>query len=171
MIDMINDFVTGKLGSEHAEAIVPDLRNFLKRAKEEEVPRIFAQDSHEEEDPELSHWGPHAMKGGEGSETIPELDGLPNRKLTKRFYDSFYKTDLKKVLQKNEIEEVILTGVTTNICVQNTAAGAFYRGFDISVLKDCTAAPSKEKHEEALDYMESIFGANILSSEEMIERW
>lgn len=167
---MINDFVTGKLGSEHAEAIVLDLRNFLKRAKEEEVTRIFAQDSHEEEDPELSHWGPHAMKGGEGSQTIPELDGLADRKLNKRFYDAFYKTDLEKVLQKEEIDEVILTGVATNICVQNTAAGAFYRAFDISVVKDCTAAPSKEKHEESLDYMESIFGADILSSDELIER-
>ncbi len=171
VIDMINDFVTGKLGSEHAEAVVPNLRDFLERAKEEDILKIFVQDSHEEDDPEISHWGPHAMRGEEGSETVPKLDGLANRKLNKRFYDSFYKTDLEKVLKKNEIDEVILTGVATNICVQNTAAGAFYRGFDIVVLKDCTAASSMQKHEEALDYMESIFGANILSSDEMIEKW
>lgn len=168
---MINDFVTGRLGSENAEDIVAKLRSFLERAKKENIFRVFVQDSHEEGDPELSHWGAHAMKDEKGSETIPELQGLANKKLQKRFYDCFYKTDLEKVLKTNEIDEVILTGVATNICVQNTAAGAFYRGLDITVVEDCTAAPFQEDHNAALDYMESIFGAKTISSEKITEKW
>ncbi len=167
MVDMINDFVTGKLGSENAEAIVPDLKRFLEEAKEKHILRVFAEDNHEEGDPELSHWGQHAMREEEGSETIPELQGLASHKIQKRFYDAFYKTELENVLKKNGIKEVILTGVATEICVQNTAAGAFYRGFDITVLRDCTASPTVEKHKEALDYMESIFGADVRKSDRL----
>ncbi len=168
VVDMINDFVTGRLGGEYAEAIVPDVRELLEKTKEKHMMRIFVQDSHEEDDPEIPHWGQHAMKDEEGSETIPELQGLANKKINKRFYDSFYKTDLEKILKQNGIDRVILVGVTTDICIQNTAAGAFYRGFDITVLKDCTAALSKERHENALEYMRTIFGVEVSSSEEII---
>ncbi len=168
---MINDFVTGKLGNENAEAIVPDLKAFLEAASEKDILKVFVQDRHQEEDPEIKHWGPHAMDDEEGSETISELEGLPNRKLPKRFYDSFYKTDLELTLRQHQIERVILTGVTTDICVQNTAAGAFYRDYDIKVVKDCTASMTKEKKESALDYMKEIFGAVIVTSEDVIEKW
>ncbi|MBS3816117.1 MAG: cysteine hydrolase [Candidatus Thermoplasmatota archaeon] len=171
VIDMINDFVTGKLGCENAENIVPDLKRFLEDAEEKGIPRIFIQDNHEEDDPEISHWGQHAMKGEEGSETVPQLQGLADERLRKKFYDSFYRTDLEQVLEERDIEEMILTGVTTDICIQNTAAGAFYRGYDITVIEDGTAALSQEKHQRALDYMESIFGAEILKLEKIKERW
>lgn len=173
VIDMINDFVTGELGSENAERMVPNLKDFLEKVAEteEQIPRIFVEDNHKREDPEISHWGPHAMKGEEGSKTIPDLEGLADKKLDKRFYDSFYKTDLEKVLEEKGVSSLILTGVTTDICLQNTAAGAFYRGYDITVLEDCSTSLSRKKHERALEYMESIFGAKILSSKGMIERW
>ncbi len=168
---MINDFVTGKLGSENAEAIVPDVTYLLEKASEKEILKVFVQDRHQEDDPEIKHWGPHAMEDEEGSEIIPELEGFPNRKLPKRFYDSFYKTDLELTLRQHQIERVILTGVTTDICVQNTAAGAFYRDYEIKVVEDCTASMEEEKKEISLDYMEEVFGAEIVDSDEVVEKW
>ncbi len=168
---MINDFVTGKLGNENAEAIVLDLKNLLEEASEKDILKVFVQDRHQEDDPEIKHWGPHAMEDDEGSEIIPELEGLANRKLPKRFYDSFYKTDLELTLRQHQIERVILTGVTTDICVQNTAAGAFYRAYEIKVVKDCTASMTTEKKKSALEYMEEIFGAEVVTSEEVIGKW
>ncbi|MFW5945404.1 MAG: cysteine hydrolase family protein [Candidatus Natronoplasma sp.] len=171
VIDMINDFVTGKLGNEYAQAIVPDIRSFLEKASENDILKVFVQDRHQEDDPEIKYWGPHAMEDDEASEIIPELEGLANRKLSKRFYDSFYKTDLELTLRQHQIERVILTGVTTDICVQNTAAGAFYRDYDIKVVRDCTASMTPEKKESALEYMEEVYGAEIVTSEEVIEKW
>ncbi len=171
VIDMINDFVTGKLGNENAQGIVPDLKNLLERASESDKLKVYVQDSHREEDPELEHWGSHAMSDEEGAETIPELEGLANRKLTKRFYDAFYKTDLELTLRQHQIEKVLLTGVTTDICVQHTAAGAFYRDYEISIVEDCTAAMTDEKKDNALDYMREIYGAEIISSKDVVENW
>ena len=168
---MINDFVTGRLGNENAEAIIPNLRNLLEEASEKDILKVFVQDRHQEDDPEIKHWGPHAMEDEEGSEIIPEFEGLPNRKLPKRFYDSFYKTDLELTLRQHQIERVILTGVTTDICVQNTAAGTFYRGYDIKVVENCTAAMTQEKKKSALEYMKEIFGAEIVTSEEVVDKW
>lgn len=171
VIDMINDFVNGKLGNERAREIIPSLEKFLETAGENDILKIFVQDKHQEDDPEMTHWGPHAMEGEEGSETIPELEGMANRKIPKRFYDAFYKTDLELTLKQHQIERVILTGVTTDICVQNTAAGAFYRDYDIKMVEDCTAAMTEEKKESAFDYMEEVYGAEIVPSEEVIKKW
>ncbi len=168
---MINDFVYDKLGNENAEDIVPNVRRLLEDASDNDILKIFVQDKHSENDPEISHWGPHAMEDEKGSETIPELEGMANRKLPKRFYDAFYKTDLELTLRQHQIERVILTGVTTDICVQNTAAGAFYRNYEIKVVEDCTAAMSEEKKKSALDYMEEVYGAEIVDSDEVLKRW
>ncbi|MFP4000376.1 MAG: cysteine hydrolase family protein [Thermoplasmata archaeon] len=170
-MDMINDFVTGKMGSERIEAIVPTLRDFLEVAGEKDILKVFVQDRHREDDPEITHWGPHAMEYDEASETIPELDGMANRKLPKRFYDAFYKTDLELTLKQHQIDRVLLTGVTTDVCVQNTAAGAFYRDYDIKVVEDCTEAQTEKKKKSALEYMKEVFGAEIVTSEEVIKRW
>ncbi len=171
VIDMINDFVTVKLGNENAEKVVPNVKELLEKASEEDILKVFVEDTHREDDPEINHWGAHAMEDEEGSETIPELKGLANRKINKRFYDGFYKTDLELTLRQHQIERVVLIGVTTDICVQHTAAGAFFRDYEIKVVKDCTASPTREKKETALDYMESIYGAEIVESEDIMERW
>ncbi len=171
VIDMINDFVKGKLGNENAEEIISDVRGLLEVASDEDILKVFVEDKHQKDDPEIDHWGHHAMEDGEGAETIPKLKGLANRRIRKRFYDGFFKTDLELTLRQHQIERVILTGVTTDICVQHTAAGAFFRDYDIKVVKDCTAAPTEEKKKNALDYMESTYGAEIVSSAEVMEKW
>lgn len=171
VIDMIYDFVYGKLGGEGARSIIPDLENLLQEAEEHNVPAIFCQDSHVSSDPEMDVWGQHAMKGEEGVETVEELEKYKGILVNKRFYNAFFDSSLYTILRQNDIERVVLTGVSTDICIQNTAAGAFFRGFDVVVVEDCTAAISEDKHDYALDYMESIYGAEIMSSENVIEGW
>ncbi len=170
VVDMIHDFVYGKLGSENAQDMVPRLSEFLKEAESEDVLIIYAQDSHEEDDPEMDLWGQHAMSGGKGSETVDELRGYEDELVKKRSYDAFHESRLQGSLEEHSIQRLILCGVSTDICVQNTAAGAFFRGYDIMVLEDCTAALEEEKHEYALDYMKNTYGAEITDSKDVLER-
>lgn len=169
VIDMIDDFVYGKFGSEGARDIIDDLKSFLKKARDSGRPIFFLEDSHNPDDPEMSVWGEHAMEGGKGSETIDELKYLVDKKILKNYYDGFYETKLDEVLSNKSIKKVILTGVTTDICVQHTAAGAFFRGYNIAVLEDCTGAVTEDKHERALKYMNEIYGAKILTSKKLIK--
>ncbi|MFO8109453.1 MAG: isochorismatase family cysteine hydrolase [Thermoplasmata archaeon] len=171
VLDMINDFVYGELASDGARNIVSRLEKLLQEAEEKDIPIIFCRDSHSSSDPEIDIWGEHAMADDEGSHVIPELSVYRGVEIPKRFYDAFHDTDLYLVLRELSVDIVVLTGVSTDICVQHTAAGAFFRGFDIIVLDDCTASMNKDAHENALNYMKKMYGAKVLSLKELKKKW
>ncbi|MBA7594703.1 Peroxyureidoacrylate/ureidoacrylate amidohydrolase RutB [subsurface metagenome] len=170
VIDMLKDFVGGKLGFERAKAIVPNIRRLLDFAHKRGVAVIYVCDAHSHEDPELKLWGEHAMAGSEGAQVVPELK--PTKKdsvLEKRAYDIFFNTELDEMLRGIGVKRLLLTGVVTEICVQNSAAGAFLRGYEVTVAKDCVASPDESAHRASLEYMKRIYGARITTSKEFIK--
>ena len=62
IVDMINDFVTGKFGNSKAVAAVKNARSLLMDLKGM-IPIIFAKDDHIKNDPEFMVWGEHALHG------------------------------------------------------------------------------------------------------------
>lgn len=56
--------------------------------------------------------------------------------ISKTANDSFYKTDLEKVLSENDINELIITGCATDFCVDTTIKSALTKEFDITIVKD-----------------------------------
>ena len=170
VIDMLNDFVSGKLGFERAKAIVPNIKRLLDFAHERDIPVIYVCDAHSAEDPELKLWGEHAMAGSEGAQVVPELK--PTKKdsvLEKHTYDIFFNTDMDEMLRGMGVKRLVLTGVVTEICVQNSAAGAFLRGYEIAVPEDCVASPDESAHRASLEYMKHVYGANVTNSNELIK--
>ncbi len=169
VVDMVNDFVTGKLGSPHARSIVPRLQTLLRQARTKGVPVVYVCDAHQPGDPELEVWGEHSMKGTEGAEIVEELSPEEGDVVfEKRAFDAFTNPSLDQELRGRGVDELVMTGVATNICVQNTAADAFYKGYRLTVVEDCTAAPSEEEHREGLKYMKSMFGAKALKADEAL---
>jgi nicotinamidase-related amidase len=79
-------------------------------------------------------------------------------------HSAFYKTVLDVLLPNLEIERLILTGVTTDMCVLFTAIDAYMREMKIVVPEDCVAAVSQSDHEAALDYMKRVLDAEIVNS-------
>lgn len=172
VIDMIKDFVTGKFGFPGAVKIVPGIQRLLAAARSRGVPVIYACDAHSPEDPELRVWGEHAMAGTEGSEVIPELRPVKGDVvMTKHTYDVFQAPGLKKLLRRKGAEELILTGVVTEICIQHSAAGAFFNGYRVIVPEDCVASPDPRAKRYSLNYMRRIYGAQITNSREIIRGW
>ena len=170
VIDMLNDFVGGKLGFGRAKAIIPNIRRLLDFAHKRGNPVIYVCDAHSPEDPELKLWGEHAMAGSEGARVVPELK--PTKKdsiLEKHGYDIFFNTELDEMLHGIGVKRLVLTGVVTEICVQNSAAGAFLRGYEITVPEDCVASPDESLHRASLDYMKRVYGARITASKELIK--
>lgn len=169
VIDMINDFVTGKLGFKRAREIVPNIGRLIDFARSKGLKVIYVCDAHEQGDHELKLWGPHALKGSEGAKVVQELKPTKLDEIVeKHTYSSFFGTRLNDVLQKLGVGELVLTGVVTEVCVQNTCADAFYLGYDLVVLKDCVASPDQKAHRASLDYMRRIFGAKVITSREFI---
>lgn len=172
VIDMIKDFVTGKFENERAKEIVPNIKRLLESARSSDKPVVYISDSHSEEDPEFSIWGAHAVSGTEGSEVVPEVEpGEDDHTLEKQKYSAFYDTGLHTLLDELGADEVVLTGVLTHICIQHTAADAFYRNYDVIVPRGCVEDLSDDENESALSFIEENYGAEIMGFEELIESW
>ena len=73
IVDMLNDFVDGKLANPKAQAIIGPLQRLLARARDEGWVVVFSNDAHQPDDPELRVWGEHAMAGTREAEVIAQL--------------------------------------------------------------------------------------------------
>ena len=169
IVDMINDFVTGKLGSPRAREIVPNIAALIKKAREQHIPIVYLRDAHSSNDNELTIWGEHAMKGTQGSEIIPQLKPEKNDTvIEKKWYSGFVDTELPAVLKKLGADTLVFTGVSTDICVQNNVAHAYFSGYKTIVPRDCTASIDEESYEQSIKYMKNIFGTEITNSDKVL---
>jgi nicotinamidase-related amidase len=89
--------------------------------------------------------------------------------IRKRRYNSFFNTDLDTLLRELKAETVVLVGLVTDICIQNTAAGAFFLGYHIVVPEDGVETISDEFQETSLNYMKRVFGARITTVEKLLK--
>ncbi len=169
VVDMINDFVTGKLGSIRAQKIVPNVAALVGRARSQGIPVIYLRDAHTPTDREMDIWGEHAMKGTAGSEIIPELE--PEKAdivIEKRWYSGFVDTELPSILKELGVDTLVFSGVSTDICVQNNVAHAYFSGYKTIVPPDCTASIDEESYGQSLKYMKNIYGTEITESESVL---
>jgi nicotinamidase-related amidase len=172
VVDMLEEFVNGRLGNERTRSILPALRRFLASARQAGKAVVYVGDAHLPSDPEMAIWGPHAMKGSPEAETVEELQPQPgDYVLEKRTYSAFYETGLDLLLRSLGVDTVVITGLHTNICDRHTAADAFARGYRIVVPEDCVNAFTEEDHRSGLEYLKAIYGARITTSDELVQEW
>lgn len=159
VVDMQNDFVTGSLGTKEAAAIVPHVK---KKIEEFDGCVLFTRDTHEtwyletQEGKNLPM--AHCIRGTEGWQIVPELDALRTTKAIDK--GTFGSTDLAgqlvKMNEEEEIREITLVGLCTDICVISNALliKASLPEVPITVDASCCAGVTPKTHENALKAME-----------------
>jgi nicotinamidase-related amidase len=101
-------------------------------------------------------------RGERGHDIIPELypmDGEPV--VDKPGKGAFWSTDLQAILQHRNIEQLVVTGVTTEVCVHTTVREANDRGYECLVAADCVGSYFPEFHAVGLQMITAqrgIFG-------------
>ncbi|MGP3667790.1 MAG: cysteine hydrolase family protein [Candidatus Bathyarchaeota archaeon] len=172
VVDMLNDFVKGKLRCDRAVNIIPNIRRLLDVARKKGIPCIYVNDAHlPKVDKEFDLWGPHAVVGTWGAEVIDELKPQPSEYvIQKRRYSGFYQTSLELLLRELKIETLIITGILTDVCVQHTAYDAYLLGYNIIVPVECVETLSDEAQHWSLEYMKKCYRVNILNLKDLLER-
>ena len=102
------------------------------------------------------------VRGQPGHEIVPELEPRPEEPVVdKPGKGSFYATDLDILLDNAGIENLVITGVTTEVCVHTTIREANDRGYECLFLEDCVGSHFEEFHRVVVEIIKAqggIFG-------------
>jgi len=172
IIDMQRDFLYPggfgeKLGNDVSttNAIIPSIHKVLEKAREKDMLVIHTREGHR---PDLTDvpaskakrgggigeegpMGRILIRGEYGHDIVDELQPKENEVvLDKPGKGAFYQTDLESILRNRNIKSLIVTGVTTHVCVQTTIREANDRGYECLMLEDCCAAFDKKDHDDSI---------------------
>lgn len=160
LIDFINDlaFEEGPRLLEHARPAARCARQLKDRFKQAGLPVVYVNDNFghwRSNFPEvIRHCAQDRCPGRELVESLPPDDD--DYFVLKPLHSGFYSTTLEVLLNHLKVDTLVLTGVSTDVCVLFTANDAYMRNFRLYVPRDCVAAVDRADHDYVLGYMERV---------------
>jgi bifunctional isochorismate lyase/aryl carrier protein len=88
----------------------------------------------------------------------------------KNQYDAFYDTSLEKLLIQKSVKQLVITGVLTHLCCENTARSAFVRGFEVMFPVDTTATYNFDFHLSSILNLSHGY-SNVMLLEELLSKF
>lgn len=149
-------------------AFTPGMQRFLAEMRTLGVPVVHLQLINLDDDPHAERydgWLP-ATRGSDGARIVEEFLAGDDVVVEKNKDSGFYETELHDRLQELEVDTVIITGMQTQICVQTTAADAFFRGYKVIVPPDAVVSARPEDQARALKWLGS-YCATIMPTAEL----
>ncbi len=195
VVDMQRDFCASggafdRLGIDLSmyPPMIPRLARLISAARRAQVPVVYIQmtvlpgrrsespaqirfnlrlhlQSHGEAVPLL-----YTVEGTPGHAVVPALTPEPGDWIVRKYRSSgFWGTNLDLLLRSNGIETVIMTGCTTEGCVESTARDALFNDYYVVVPEDCVASDDPRQHDASLLLMRHRF--DVVQSAEILDLW
>jgi ureidoacrylate peracid hydrolase len=155
-------------------AILPNLKKLINAYRSKGLPVIYTRHVHH---PDLLDagimgwwWQGMCLEGSPESEVHPEIAPLQGEKeILKHRYSAFYNTDLETILRVMKVEDLVITGIMTNMCCESTARDAYFRDYRVFFMADGTGSITEEMHLASL--LNLAFGfARVTSINEILSQ-
>jgi nicotinamidase-related amidase len=132
-------------------AILPNLKKLIQAYRSRHLPVIYTRHVHH---PDLLDagimgwwWQGICKEGTPESEVHADIAPQKGEKeILKHRYSAFYNTDLETILRCLKIEDLVITGIMTNMCCESTSRDAYYRDYRLFFLADGTGSITEEMH-------------------------
>ncbi|MFZ1757377.1 MAG: isochorismatase family cysteine hydrolase [Caldilineaceae bacterium] len=168
VVDMQNDFVKegGTLVVPDAQATIPNIQQLLTKARGAGVHVAYTQDTHFDNDPEWAIWPEHCHHATWGWQIVEELAPQPDDLICQKSrYDGFYGTWLDHFLGSVwKVENLVIVGTVSSICVLHTAASAGLRWYNVVVPANGTSALTEFDQALALRQISWLYTGKVCRS-------
>lgn len=165
-------------GLSHMQKMLPSLRSFQEKISQNGLMTIFTRYISREKDrppniellTSLSKLFPVCVEGTIGAEIYELHPSTKDLVIDKLYYDAFAGTTLLEELRNKGIQNILVTGVWTEICVDTTAKRALAEGFNVVVLRDLVSTIDEriDRHNAVLEDFDRYFGF-VKSSDEVLK--
>ncbi|ETS74112.1 hypothetical protein PFICI_13978 [Pestalotiopsis fici W106-1] len=147
--------------SDMAEKATPNIKTLQKHFSDQAKPIIYTQHGHPEEDFKRPYKNQLVRKWGvDGSihRGSPDWELIPWVKqsvgdapvVAKNTYDAFVNTNLAQLLERDQVDRVVVCGVMTDCCCETTARSAFNLGWETWLVSDACYSVDEEQHQRSL---------------------
>jgi len=171
VVDMLNEFLEpgGEMVLLEGRRVIEPINRLLTASRGMGMRVVWLCDEHPiPDDKEFEKRVPHCIGGTWNAGIIDAMDVAPDElRIAKRRYSGFFGTDLDLRLREWRVEQVVVTGVVTNICVRSTVHDAYFLGYDVFVPEDCVSATSDREQASTLYDIDTHFG-DVVTSEELM---
>ena len=153
--------------------LISNTKQLIEAFRNEGRPVIFTAHSHHPSGDDVGilgwWWGDMIIEGTPEAEIVNQLAPLADEHVIhKHRYSAFYNTELETILRCMGVEDIVITGVMTNLCCETTAREAFVRDYRVFFIADATGTASEEMHTSSLRNLAWGF-AYVTSTEELLE--
>ena len=196
VIDMQHGFLDegASLAVEAAHDIVPNIAALIDACREKNAPVIFTEFVYADNVPCLrgdpfgiEHLpskgdpgfgkpssncliGHNAGVGVESAGTVDALKPRPEELIIRgHTYDKFYGTPLDLALRSQEITHLVMTGITTDVCVNSTLIAATQRNYQVTAITDGCASPWPDLHDACFKIWQPKFARLKTAAEALSE--
>ena len=166
VVDMLRGFLeegNNLYCGDDARGIIPSVQTLLEKETARGSRVFYICDTHAPDDLEFQMFPVHCVIGTAESEVIPELAPYPGERIEKQRYSAFFNTGLEQRLKELDTDRIVVCGVCTDICVMHTTADARNRDYAVEVASDAVASFDEEAHKWALQHIERILGAKLVT--------
>lgn len=173
IIDLQEDFFKDGRLHENRQQLTERVNELVDKAHAQKIPVIWIWQEFKADLSDAPLYNrknnkPITIQNTKGVQLLSELHREQgDYEVIKKRYSGFFKTELETLLQKLQVDTVIVTGINTMSCVRTTCIDAYQRDYEVILALDGVDGHDKEQHENSIQYLQYAVAKAMRNNEIM----